>query len=83
MTHNVVPKHLLDRYGFDTNERVITTIRSAFPRWFEDKHNKPQAFMLAKALELLHIHLSTQDIDKMIDWAYQKEWEVVKEWTEK
>ena len=83
MEYEVIPKHLLDRYGFDTNERVINIIRCTFPRWMEKKHNKPQAWMLAKALEVLQIHLSTQNIDRMIDWAYQKEWERVKEWAEK
>ena len=48
----------------------------AFPRgldklWYMTR--KPQAFMLEKALKTLQIMLATQDINKMIDWAYKND----------
>ena len=33
---------------------------------------KPQAYILEKALETLQTMLATQDIDLMIDWAYNE-----------
>ena len=51
------------------------TIRMAFPRgWDKIKYwgRKPQAYTLEKALETLQTMLATQDINLMIDWAYNE-----------
>jgi hypothetical protein len=58
------------------NISLQETIRMAFPRgldklWYRTR--KPQAYTLEKALETLQTMLATQDINKMIDWAYKND----------
>ena len=55
------------------NISLQETIRMTFPRgWDKIKYwkRKPQAYTLEKAFKTLQIMLATQDINLMIDWAY-------------
>lgn len=57
------------------NKSLQEIIRMAFPRgWDKIRYwkRKPQAYTLEKALETLQTKLATQDINLMIDWAYNK-----------
>lgn len=57
------------------NINLQETIKMAFPRgWDKIRYwkRKPQAYTLEKALETLQTMLATQDIDLMIDWAYNE-----------
>lgn len=57
------------------NISLQETIRMAFPRgWDKIRYwkQKPQAYILEKALETLQTMLATQDINLMIDWAYNE-----------
>lgn len=57
------------------NISLQETIKMAFPRgWDKIRYwkRKPQAYTLEKALETLQTMLATQDIDLMIDWAYNE-----------
>ena len=57
------------------NISLQETIRMAFPRGLDKIRywkRKPQASTLKKALETLQTKLATQDIDLMIDWAYNE-----------
>lgn len=62
---------LLERNGFETEAQVKETIQAAFPRIRLFQTRKVQAFELEKALHLLQTYLSTQDVDRMIAWAYE------------
>ena len=57
------------------NISLQETIRMAFPRGLDKIRywkRKPQAYILEKALGTLQTMLATQDIDLMIDWAYNE-----------
>lgn len=57
------------------NISLQETIRMAFPRgWDKIRYwkRKPPAYTLEKALGTLQVILATQDIDLMIDWAYNE-----------
>ena len=57
------------------NISLQETIRMAFPRgWDRIRYwkRKPQAYTLEKALETLQTMLATQDINLMINWAYNE-----------
>ena len=57
------------------NISLQETIRMAFPRgWDKIRYwkRKPQAYTLEKALETLQTMLATQDVNLMIDWAYNE-----------
>lgn len=68
--------------GLDLNAyQVRYVIRRSFPRlsWYKKfyykfiaQYHKPQAFHLEKSLRVLQVFLGTQDLDKIIDWAYEE-----------
>lgn len=65
---------ICEQYGVDPFT-VRDAIKRTFPKktlFFKSTSCKPQAFILAKALRVLQTYLATQDIDKMIDWAYEE-----------
>ena len=65
---------ICEQYGVDS-DTVRDAIKRTFPKktlFFRPTSCKPQAFILAKALRVLQTYLATQDIDKMIDWAYEE-----------
>ena len=67
-------KVICERHGLEP-DIVRSVIKSAFPKrrlFFKPDSCKPQAFVLAKALTVLQTYLATQDIDKMIKWAYDE-----------
>ena len=66
-------KNLCERYHFDSEKTVRLIIQTSFPkkkRWKKEKPEKPQAFQLSRALNLLQTYLGTQDINEMINWAF-------------
>ena len=68
-------QYLKTREKMLENINLQEVIRMAFPRGLDKIRywkRKPQAYILEKALETLQTMLATQDIDLMIDWAYNE-----------